>query len=191
MGDLNTAGRAQQHQNVGGGLQLGGQHAHIGQHDAQGGDDAGGRAVTGTHDLRHRYLVGLADLARNEIQQDDADGRGGKGQRTYPRSAGVHHAGRAGDTAAAAPSGQQAAHQNDEGDLVSAGHHIVGGLDFLVGDYQAVDHQQHQISPNCDDIAHLISLSFTEVVCTLYYESKRKSQCRDNLQESYDKDLLS
>ena len=44
MGDLNPAGSAQQHDDVRRSLQLGGQHAHIGQHDAQGGDDAGGLA---------------------------------------------------------------------------------------------------------------------------------------------------
>ena len=57
MGHLNVTGRAKQHQNVGGGLQLGGQHAHIGQHDAQGGNDTGYGTITGTHDLRHGYLV--------------------------------------------------------------------------------------------------------------------------------------
>ena len=145
---------AQQHQNVGSRFQLRGQHAHIGQHDAQSGDDAGGRAVAGTHDLRHRYLIGLADLASNEIQQNNTDGRSCKGQHTYPRSAAVHDSGRTGNTAAAAPGGQQTAHQNDEGDLVSSGHHIVSGLHFLVGDYQTVDHQQYQIKPNCNDIAH-------------------------------------
>jgi len=36
----------------------------------------------------------------------------------------------------------------------------------------------------------LISLSFTGVVCTLYYSKVKKSML-DNLQESYDKDLLS
>ena len=106
MRDLNTAGMAQQHQNVGSRFQLRGQHAHIGQHDAQSGDDAGGRAVAGTHDLRHRYLIGLADFASNEIQQNNTDGRSRKGQHTYPRSAAVHDSGRTGNTAAAAPSGQ-------------------------------------------------------------------------------------
>lgn len=52
------------------------------------------------------------------------------------------------------PPPHQVAHQNDEGDLVPSGHHIVSGLYFLVGDYQTVDHQQYQIKPNCNDIAH-------------------------------------
>ena len=141
VGQLNAAGGTQQHQNVRRGLELGGQHAHVSQHDAQGGDDAGGLAVAGLHDLGHGDLVGLADLAGDEVQQDDADGRSGKGDGADPGTAGIDDAGGAGDTAAAAPGGKQAAHQNDEGNAVSAGDHVVCGLDLLLGKDQTVDHQ--------------------------------------------------
>ena len=169
MGDLNPAGSAQQHDDVRRSLQLGGQHAHIGQHDAQGGDDAGGLAVTGAHDLRHRDLVGLADLAGDEIQQDDADGRRRKGDETHPGAAGVHHAGGAGDSAAAAPSSKQCAHQDDEGDAVAAGHHVIRGLDFLPGHDQPEDREQHQIGADRNNVSHIFSFSSHNRIIKRFY----------------------
>ena len=38
-------------------------------------------------------------------------------------------------------------------------HHVVGGLDFLVRDDHAVDHQQEQVRSDGNDITHCVSLS--------------------------------
>ena len=159
MGELNAAGGTQQHHDVGRGLELGGQHAHIGQHDAQGGKDAGRLAIAGLHDLGHGDLVGFADLAGDEVEQNNADGGRGKGNGAYPGAAGIHNARGTGDTAAAAPGGQQTAYQNDKRNPVSSGYHVIGSFYFFACDDQAVNDQCQQIDTDGNNVSHIISSS--------------------------------
>lgn len=122
-------------------------------------------AVTGAHDLRDRDLIGLADLARDEIQQDNADRGRGKGDGAHPRAAVVNDAGISGDAASAAPGGQQTSHQDDEGYPVAACDHVVCSFHFLVRNDQAIDHQQKQVCTDCDNIAHgSLSSLFTHII---------------------------
>ena len=88
-------------------------------------------------------------------------GGAAKVMQAHPGAAGVDHAGGAGDAAAAAPGGKQRAHQDDEGDAVSAGDHVVGGLDLFVGHDQPEDHERQQICTDRDDICHSVLSPFT------------------------------
>lgn len=82
---------------------------------------------------------------------------------------GVHHAGGAGDSAAAAPSSKQCAHQDDEGDAVAAGHHVIRGLDFLPGHDQPEDREQHQIGADRNNVSHIFSFSSHNRIIKRFY----------------------
>ena len=70
----------------------------------------------------------------------------------------------AGDTAAAAPGGQQGTYQDDVGDLTAAYDHIVGILNLFVCQYQTVYHNGNQVQGNNSNITHkkLLILPFAD-----------------------------